>query len=63
MFLAASLLTRYDPTCLNGRMTIEHRYDFVWLNAVAEDLDLFIDSSQIGNLTVGEVASQVSRPI
>src|SRR6185295_19309001 len=62
-FLAANFSMRYYPTCLNSRMTIKHRHNFVWLNAMSKDLNLFIDSSQVSNLAIGQIAGKIAGTI
>src|SRR6266404_4932830 len=61
--LATAVLARCYDACMYGRVAIQSGGDFVRLYAVSENFDLVIDSSQVFNLAVIQIAGQISRPI
>ena len=42
---------------------VQHRSDLARLNAIASDLDLFVDASQEGDLAVGKHAGQIAGAV
>src|SRR5436305_2684548 len=47
----------------NGRMTIYRSFDFGWFDSVSKNFYLFIDATEVSDLAVLQLASQIPRSI